>query len=63
MFQDHICSYAIDLNCFIFMNQRIELSDAIAQIINGLSAIQTVKKISIDIIKLLFLTVYTCTFL
>ena len=44
MFQDHICSDAIDLNCFIFMDHRIELSDTIAPIINALSAIQTVSQ-------------------
>ena len=40
MFQDHIYA-AIDLNCYKFMDHRSELSDAITQIINALSAIQT----------------------
>ena len=40
MFQDHIY-VVIDLNCYKFMDHRSELSDAITQIINALSAIQT----------------------
>ena len=40
MFQDHVYA-AINLNCYKFMDHRSELSDAITQIINALSAIQT----------------------
>ena len=32
---------ATDLNCYKFMDHRSELSDAVTQIINALSAIQT----------------------